>query len=56
MSRFKERPEFKEENERILKIWRQRGMKDEDLDGIVREFGSSEFVAYWDEPIEPEAE
>ena len=54
---IKPRPDLREEDLRIYEIWKARGMKREELEAIIEEFGSEEYkTSYAAIKAEPEIE
>ena len=52
MTRLRERPEFAEENKRLINIWMERGANHDDMENGVGEFASDEFKRHFAEWIE----
>ncbi len=54
---IKPRPDLREEDLRIYEIWKARGMKREELEAIIEEFGSEKYkTSYAAIKAEPEIE
>ena len=52
---IKPKPEFEEENIKLYELWKENGMKMEDIDSIIEKYGSSEYKA-WCKAVRAEKE